>query len=196
MILLFLIPPGPDMAYMLGVGLQGGPRAAVKAISGIATGMSVYAAAVVSGLGQIVSSNPALLDGIKLVGAAYLIWLGYGTFRDARKHVGDAAEPGGRNWYARGLIISLTNPKIMLFFIAVLPQFLGSASNANAQLAMLGAINVLTEFLLYGSLGVFAARFSERFKSNGRAQFIINCIAGSVFVGLAVFIVVEILVTR
>lgn len=61
-ILVFLIPPGPDMAYMLAVGLQGGRRAALKAILGIATGMSIYAAAVVVGLGEIAAAYPQLLN--------------------------------------------------------------------------------------------------------------------------------------
>ena len=72
-ILVFLIPPGPDMAYMLAVGLEGGRRAALKAILGIATGMSVYTAAVVVGLGEVAKSHPDLLTGLKLLGATYLL---------------------------------------------------------------------------------------------------------------------------
>src|SRR5687767_14764105 len=69
-IMLFLVPPGPDMAYMLAVGLQGGRRAALAAIVGIGTGMTIYAAAVVAGIGQIAKSYPLLFDALKLVGAA------------------------------------------------------------------------------------------------------------------------------
>ena len=121
-ILVFLIPPGPDMAYMLAVGLEGGRRAALKAILGIATGMSVYAAAVVVGLGEVAKSHPEWLTGLKLLGAAYLLWLSVTTVRHAREvaAIGDVA--AGR-WYLRGLSVSLTNPKIILFFLAVLPRF-------------------------------------------------------------------------
>jgi hypothetical protein len=68
-ILLFLGPPGPDMAYMLAVGLEGGRRSAVKAILGIGTGMSVYAAAVVAGMGEIARSHPLTLDAVRIMGA-------------------------------------------------------------------------------------------------------------------------------
>lgn len=194
MILLFLVPPGPDMAYMLGVGLQGGPRAALKAILGIATGMTIYAAAVVAGVGQIATSYPAALNAVKLIGAAYLLWLAFGTFKDARKAFGHASDIEAKNWYLRGLLVALTNPKIMLFFLAVLPQFLGSATNPNLQLAMLGAINVTTELVLYGTLGLCAGSLNSRFRANGKAQMWINYLAGTVYVGLAVFIIVDILV--
>lgn len=65
-ILLFLLPPGQDMAYMIAVGLQGGRRAALKAILGIGTGMAVYAAAVVLGLGAIVNAYPLVLDAVRV----------------------------------------------------------------------------------------------------------------------------------
>ncbi|MER7575111.1 LysE family transporter [Streptomyces sp. NPDC126514] len=71
-ILLFLAPPGPDMAYMVAVGLEGGRASAVRAILGIGTGMCVYAAAVVAGMGEIARSHPSVLDSVRMLGAAYL----------------------------------------------------------------------------------------------------------------------------
>lgn len=97
-ILVFLIPPGPDMAYMLAVGLQGGKRAAVKAILGIATGMSIYAAAVIIGLGRIAETHPHLLTALKLLGGAYLLWLAITTVRHARAASAVAKVRAGR-WY-------------------------------------------------------------------------------------------------
>lgn len=194
MILLFLIPPGPDMAYMLAVGLQGGRRAAIKAICGIGTGMSVYAALVIAGVGRVAQDHPMLFNALKLLGATYLAWLAIGTFRTARRPAIGPANAATEHWYARGLLISLTNPKIMLFFLAVLPQFLGEANNITLQLAMLGTVNVFSEMILYGSLGVFAGTFNSRFKQSGRWQTAMNYVAGTVYAVLSLVIFVEVLV--
>src|SRR4051812_20276759 len=83
-ILLFLGPPGPDMVYMIAVGLEGGRRSAVEAILGIGTGMGVYAAATVVGVAKIAESYPVLLDAVRMFGAAYLLWLAFQTMRTAR----------------------------------------------------------------------------------------------------------------
>lgn len=190
-ILLFLAPPGPDMVYMLAVGLESGRRSAVKAILGIGTGMSVYAAAVVIGVGQLAQSHPALLDAVKLFGAVYLLWLAYVTIRSARQMTsGPGSVPAGRS-YLRGVLVSLTNPKLILFFVAVLPQFIGDAQSTQVQLAMLGAVNVATEVVLYGSIGVLAGYFHSRFQGKRRAGVALKYIAGVVYVVLAVVIAAE-----
>ncbi|WP_141206413.1 LysE family translocator [Streptomyces griseorubiginosus] len=192
-IMLFLGPPGPDMAYMLAVGLEGGRRAAVKAILGIATGMSVYAAAVVAGVGQIARSHPSVLDTIRVLGAVYLLWLAFVTMRHARRAIsGHTDVPAGR-WYVRGILVSITNPKIILFFLAILPQFIGSAENPGLQMAILGAIDILMEVILYGSIGVLAGYFQARLAGSTKATAVLNYMASTVYVVLAATITGEIL---
>jgi threonine/homoserine/homoserine lactone efflux protein len=191
--LLFLVPPGPDMAYMLTVGLHGGRRAAVSAILGIGTGMGVYAAAAVAGIGRVAASHPLLFDAVKVLGAAYLLWMAYVTARSAHR---DTSGPTGiepDRWYLRGFLVSLTNPKIMLFYLAVLPQFIGDAQNVTLQLAMLGTANIVAEVVLYGGLGVFAGAFHSRFTGSRKSQAPLYYVACSVYVALAVAIMTEVL---
>ncbi|MES9806692.1 LysE family translocator [Streptomyces cinereoruber] len=192
-ILLFLGPPGPDMAYMLAVGLEGGRRAALKAILGIGTGMSFYATAVVAGLGEIARSHPSVLDAVRIVGAAYLLWLACATLRSARRALGGHGDVGAGRWYLRGLLISLTNPKIILFYLAVLPQFLGDAEAPGAQMALLGAINVLMEVVLYGGIGMLSGFFRTRLTGSSKATVALNYGACVVYVVLAATISVEVL---
>jgi threonine/homoserine/homoserine lactone efflux protein len=191
-ILLFLIPPGPDMAYMVAVGLQGGRRAAVRAILGIGVGMTVYAAAVVFGVGELVRTFPAVLAVLKLLGAAYLLWLAFSTIRGARHATPDqtTSVPAGR-WFTRGVLVSLTNPKVMLFFLAVLPQFLGTAGNATVQLALLGAVNVTAEVVLYGAIGVTAGTLHARFSGSRRATSTLHYVAAAVYLLLALAVIAE-----
>ena len=169
MILLFLGPPGPDMIYMVAVGLEGGRKSAVKAILGIGTGMSVYAVAVIVGIAEIARSYPAALHIVRLLGAMYLLWLAYQTMRNARRETDPQTDIIAGRWYLRGVVISLTNPKIILFFMAVMPQFIGSADDLALQMAMLGAINVLMEVVLYGGIGILAGTFHARFMGAAKA---------------------------
>ncbi|MES9520523.1 LysE family translocator [Streptomyces capoamus] len=192
-ILLFLGPPGPDMAYMLAVGLEGGRRAAVKAILGIGTGMSIYAAAVVAGMGQVARSHPLVLDAVRILGAAYLLWLAFATMRHARRAIsGHSGVTAGR-WYLRGVFVCLTNPKIILFFLAVLPQFIGDAENPGVQMAILGAIDVVMEVVLYGAVGMLAGFFHARLVDSTKATAVLNYTASTVYVLLAGTIFGEIL---
>lgn len=194
-ILLFLIPPGPDMAYMLAVGLESGRRSAVKAILGIGTGMSVYAALVVIGVAEVARSYPVLLDAVKVFGGLYLLWLAFVTVRSARRKAGGATDVSTGRPYLRGVLVSLTNPKVILFFLAVLPQFMGNAHDAGAQLAMLGAINVLIEVLLYGTIGVLAGVFHARFTTSPKAGAVLNYVAAAVYVTLAGIVLTEVITT-
>jgi threonine/homoserine/homoserine lactone efflux protein len=195
-ILLFLAPPGPDMAYMLAVGLEGGRLSALKAILGIGTGMGVYVAAVVAGMGEIARSHPSVLDAVRILGAVYLLWLAYVTMRNARRAISGHGNVVKDGWYLRGVLVSLTNPKIILFYLAVLPQFLGSAGNPELQMAVLGVINVLMEVILYGCIGVLSGFFQARLTGSTKATAVLNYAACTVYVVLATAITVEILLAR
>lgn len=181
------------MAYMLAVGLEGGRRSALKAILGIGTGMSVYATAVVVGVGKVAQSYPLLLDAVKVFGAAYLLWLAYVTIRNARRTASGPSRAATGRPYLRGVLVSLSNPKVLLFFLAVLPQFIGDAQNAAIQLAMLGAVNVLVEVFLYGSLGLLAGTFHLRSEGSGRASALVSYIAGVVYVSLGGAVLADVL---
>jgi threonine/homoserine/homoserine lactone efflux protein len=195
-ILLFLAPPGPDMAYMLAVGLEGGRRSALKAILGIGTGMSIYAAAVVVGMGKVARSHPLVLDAVRIFGAAYLLWLAYVTMRNASRTISGHSDITAGRWYLRGMLVTLTNPKIILFFLAVLPEFIGSAENASLQMAILGATDVLMEVVLYGCIGVLAGAFHARLAGTKKATVVLNYVACTVYVVLAVVIITEFLMTK
>jgi threonine/homoserine/homoserine lactone efflux protein len=192
-ILLFLAPPGPDMAYMLAVGLEGGRLSALRAILGIGTGMSVYAAAVVAGVGEIARSHPSVLDTVRILGAAYLLWLAYVTMRSARRAINGHGDIATGRWYLRGVLVSLTNPKIILFYLAVLPQFMGSAEHPELQMTVLGAINIMMEVSLYGCIGVLSGFFHARLTGSTKATAVLNYAAGAVYAVLATAITVEIL---
>lgn len=189
-----LIAPGPDLAYMVAVGLGGGRRAALSAIVGICSGMGIYAVVVIAGMGTIVASSPLALTLIKMFGAGYLLWLGIGALRSARTAAGNQRTLVVGRWYLRGLLVSITNPKLLLFFIALLPQFIGEAASPTLQLALLSVIDILIEFVLYGTVGLFAGSFQSRFADSSKGGRLLHYISGGVYFALATLVVVDLLV--
>lgn len=185
-VVLICLAPGPDMAYMIAVGIAGGRRAALRAASGVAIGVLVYSLAVAAGLGAVVANSPWAFTALRVIGALYLLWLSISSFRDARRGVDLAGSPGtADHWFRRGLVVNLTNPKMMLFFLAFLPQFGGSAHNPTIQFAMLGLCYMAVGYIIDAAVGLAAGTLQSRLEKSRRAAAILNYVAGAVFLLLA-----------
>jgi len=193
---LICLAPGPDMAYLVGTGLAGGRPAAARAAFGITLGVSVYVAVTAAGLGLVVAAHPRVLTGLQVFGAGYLGWLAWTTWRESRTYGSDravvpagAVGHSGQRWFRRGFIVNLTNPKIMLFFVAFLPQFLGNASSPTVQLLMLGlllqSVGLVVDLFIGWTAGSFRARVQERPEMLRR----LSRASAAVFAGLAVLVV-------
>jgi threonine/homoserine/homoserine lactone efflux protein len=139
--LLLNITPGPDMVYVTGRAMSDGIRGGMVASLGIAGGLLMHIAALAAGVATLLAANPFAYTVIRLAGAAYLIWLGVDAFRDVGANgvvrLPQAENP--RRIFTLGVLTSALNPKIALFFLALLPQFTDPArGNAAVQLVVLG----------------------------------------------------------
>lgn len=183
---LICLAPGPDMAYMVGTGVAGGRRAATRAGLGVASGVSIYAIAVAAGLGALMVNHPGVLTGLQVFGAAYLAWLAYGCYRGARHaRPGGPADTGQRHWFRRGLIVNLTNPKVMVFFLAFLPQFLGRTTHPVVQLLMLGLVFQLVGLVVDLAIGWTAGSVRDRILARPVVQRAMSLASACVFLLLA-----------
>ncbi|MCM1013164.1 Homoserine/homoserine lactone efflux protein [Brevibacterium casei] len=190
---LICIAPGTDLAYMIGVGIAGGRGAALRASAGVAVGVLVYSFVVAAGAGQLVARVPWALTVLQAVGAAYLVWLGIDSLRSARKGVSlNDADTGDHRWFLRGVIVNLTNPKMVLFFLSFLPQFAGDAGSTTAQFITLGLIFMVIGLTVDSLVGVFAGTLQQRLSDSPRAATTLHSVAAAVFFGLAAFVVYEI----
>ena len=142
-----IIVPGPNVLFVVSRSLQMGRAAGLAAVVGGALGVYVQVLAVAIGIGALVERSLLVFNVIKLAGAAYLVYLGIQAFRHRRSLVAALEVPAAgkpvRRMLADGLLVGATNPKIAVFFVAVLPQFADRpAGNVPLQLLLLGAIFV------------------------------------------------------
>ncbi|MCX8522139.1 MAG: LysE family translocator [Rhodoferax sp.] len=180
--------PGPDNIFVLMQSATHGKRAGMLVVLGLCTGLVVHTAAVALGLAAVFAASSAAFVLLKTVGALYLAYLAWAAFR-ATASTGSAAKvPALRAWplYQRGVVMNLTNPKVVFFFLAFLPQFVDPARGAVVlQLAQLGLIFMLSTLLTFGLVSYFAASLGEQLRRSARAQSWINRLASAVFAGLA-----------
>ncbi|MFK3677640.1 LysE family translocator [Microbacterium sp. NPDC090218] len=136
-----IVIPGPSVLFVIGRSLSLGRRAGVLSVVGNALGTVPAVLAVAFGVGAIVASSVIAFTVIKIIGAAYLVWLGVQAIRHRHDHVPDAGRtPASAGKLLRqGFIVGVTNPKTIAFFVAVLPQFVAPAAGPVwAQLLLLG----------------------------------------------------------
>ena len=159
--LLLIMVPGADWAFVLGVSLRG--RSVLPAVGGLVLGYTGIAIVVAAGVGAVVGRSPALLGGLTVVGGCYLIWHGATTFaRPAPAPAAAGAPPAdtGRAVMVRGLGVSALNPKGLLIFLALLPQFTNPRWSwpLTAQLGVLGLVFAASCGAFYLGLGSVARK--------------------------------------
>lgn len=165
--------PGTGVLYTLAVALGRGRRAAVWAAGGCTLGIVPHLAAAALGLAAALHASATLFQAVKLLGVAYLLWLAWGALRGGgalRIERREAAEPGWRTAW-RGTLLNLLNPKLSVFFLALLPPFLsGDPATAGAEMAALGGVFMALTFGVFVLYGAFAAAARDAVLSSERAM--------------------------
>ncbi|QFZ21517.1 LysE family translocator [Saccharothrix syringae] len=186
-----MITPGPDMLFVLGCGMRGGPRAGLLATAGVATSEAVHVAVAAAGLAALFAAVPVAFTVVRVVGAVYLVYLGVRMIRHRGDGAADerAARAGltGRRAFLTGLTTNLLNPKMVTFTIAFLPQFIDPAlGRVWLQFVVLGAILIALEFLVDGTVGLLAGRIGRWLRTRRAARRRIDTATGGIFIGLGV----------
>ena len=191
---LLALTPGPDNIFVLLQSAQRGWRAGMWVVLGLCLGLVGHTAAVALGLAAVFAASSMAFTVLKVVGAAYLAWLAWGALRaPASVHEappGGAAAAGGNGgalrMVGRGVVMNLTNPKVLVFFLAFLPQFADPAQGGMArQIMLLGLVFMLATLLVFGAIACFSGAFGALLQRSARAQRLLNRVAGLVFLGLA-----------
>lgn len=154
--------PGPAVLYVAGQAMRHGAWRALAANAGILSGNAVYFILSALGLAALVAAAAPLFVAIKWLGVAYLAWLGLSELRAAWRGTAPTLDPkpapaGWRMW-RQGLLLQLANPKAILFFTALLPQFVDAKDSIAFQILVLGLTTAVTEFIVLNIYGALAAR--------------------------------------
>jgi len=189
--------PGPDMLMCITAGTRAGPRGAFAAGLGLWVGLTAHSFAAAFGLAALLQTSPYAFDAIRWAGAAYLVWIAIqalrtpapGSSRDPAPTL--AARPHLFTFFRQALITNLLNPKIILFFLAFLPQFADPAAGPLwVQILTLGMIFAFIGIGINVALGSAGGLIAARLSANRGAARWLNRIAALVFVGLAARLVI------
>jgi threonine/homoserine/homoserine lactone efflux protein len=188
--LLLNVTPGPDTAYIIGRSLQLGWRGGAAAALGIGAGCLVHVSAAAIGLSALLAASSAAFTVVKWIGAAYLCFIGLKMLLSRGEAPVAASDSGAisqRQVFLQGALTNALNPKVALFFLAFLPQFVAADSPHKAlAFALLGLIFVFNGTLWCLGVAAFAARAAGRIRQSGRGLAWINRALGSLFVYLGV----------
>jgi len=187
--LVAMITPGPDMLFVLGCGIKGGPRAGLLATAGVASSEAIHVALAAVGLAALFAAVPTAFAVVRVIGGLYLIYLGVQLIRRRKNGVTDVPDAGsgmsGRRAYLNGLVTNLLNPKMVTFTLAFLPQFIDPAlGRVWLQFVVLGVLLIVIEFLIDGSVGVLAGRIGGWLRKRHAARRRIDVATGGLFIGL------------
>jgi threonine/homoserine/homoserine lactone efflux protein len=193
---LITLSPGPDNMMVLGIGMSKGRARGMAFGLGCALGCLSHTLLATIGVSALIAASPAAFTALKVAGGLYLVWLGLQALRSrggAKASVAaDSAEPLPA-MFMRGMLANAINPKVVLFFLSFLPQFVVAAQgHANLQTAALGIIFTAQAALLFGLLGFFSGSVGAWLARRPNAGMWLDRLAGGIFVALGL----KLLVTR
>ena len=183
------LAPGPDNVFVLTQSALHGRRAGLLVTLGLCTGLVAHTAAVALGAAAVLATSALAFTALKLVGAAYLLYLAFGAFRAGAEPLPAGGAPRIDGWrlYRRGVVMNVTNPKVAIFFLAFLPQFTDPArGGVAAQVMLYGALFIGSALAVFSSIAWGAGLIGGWLRRTPRAQVIMNRVAGAVFVALAI----------
>ncbi len=188
------ITPGPDSIYVITRGAAQGPRAGVAAAAGLSTGIIGHTMLCVAGISAVLAASAPAFTVIKLLGAAYLVYLGVRMWRARERPdlAGDGKRRSMAAIYRQSIVMNLLNPKVALFFLAFLPQFVSPAAGPVAvQLTVLGVIFMFVSFAVMSAAGFAGGEIRRLLATSNRAARWIQCTAGGVLVALGIRLAFE-----
>ncbi|EAS20070.1 RhtB/LysE family threonine efflux pump [Flavobacteria bacterium BBFL7] len=192
--LVLALSPGPDNIFVLTQSVARGSKYGIAIASGLITGCIVHTSIVALGFAVIIRDNEWLLYSIKIAGAIYLLYLAYKIFKsDASIEFGDSNTSSQSLWklYKIGITMNLLNPKVTLFFLALLPQFVIQNSYPDwIQIYMLGGVFMLVSLLTFYTIALLGGKAASFIKSSRWFASAMKWTQIIVFIGIAVAILI------
>ncbi|MEY3454547.1 MAG: hypothetical protein RLZZ147_672 [Actinomycetota bacterium] len=195
--ILIILAPGPSVLFTIARAIAWGRLAAIATVIGNASGMFLVSVFVAVGLGPILQSSEFLYNAIQWAGGAYLIYLGYSAIAASKvdaqdMRAGTGSKPTFLTSIKNGFWVGVLNPKSVVFFAAILPQFIDEEkSNVTAQLLLLGAIFALIALISDGAYGLLAGTIRQWLSGDVKRLIFMRLIGGVVMIALGVFTILS-----
>jgi threonine/homoserine/homoserine lactone efflux protein len=179
-----VLTPGPDMMFAMAQGLRGGSRPAVAAAAGISAGTFINSALAGLGLGVVVTAVPWLFGVIRWVGIAYLLWLAWKTLSSPLS--GENVRPvNPARAFRDGLVVNLSNPSVIFFILAFIPQFVDPARSILPQFLIYGGTIAVFGFLVKAGIGLSAGGIGQVLARNRIVERALRWVSATIFGALA-----------
>ena len=194
--MLITVSPGPDNLMVLSIGASRGRIRGMAFGLGCAIGCLSHTLLAALGVSALIKASPVAFTVLKVLGGLYLIYMGWHALKSRGGARVDPAAQRNGEWplklFGRGLVANAINPKVVMFFLAFLPQFVNvSRGDAPWQIAQLGVTFTLQGALLFGLLGYFAGVIGQWLNRRERAGLWLDRVAGTIFVGLGLKLIVS-----
>lgn len=185
------ISPGPDLIYILSRTIAQGRKIGIASSLGVCTGALVHVGAAALGLSAVLATSAVAFSLVKYIGAAYLVYLGIKAFRSAGTHGGLPQHSVGnaKPWTAfkQGVMIDVLNPKVAIFFMAFLPQFVRPGSgHPTIQIVILGMLVIMVAMVVEAAFVMAAGQTTTILRKNRKIAVLLNRLLGSVFIALGI----------
>ena len=186
---LLTIAPGPDIVYVLTRGIAQGRRAGFAAALGFATGVVFHTALAALGIAALIRSSEFAFSLVRYAGAAYLVYLGIRTLMSRGGFELNKDNSSIALWtvYKQSVIGNVLNPKVTLFFLSFLPQFINvNAGHVELQMVLLGVLFMLQTVLIFGAVAFFSGVIGDKLRTNSSVADRLNVFAGVIFIALGI----------
>lgn len=185
------IAPGPDNIFVLTQSALFGGRAGLATTFGLVSGLSIHTLAVAVGVATLLRASTFAFTMLKIFGAGYLCWLAWLSLRAGASSANSSKRvfPGYLALYRRGVIMNVTNPKVMLFFLAFLPQFCRPGAGPYwLQIIYFGALFMIATITVFCPIACMGGRLAIWFNKSAKAQILLHRVAAAIFLALALML--------
>jgi len=181
------LAPGPDNLFVLSQSVTHGWEAGLEVTFGLCTGLLFHTVAVVLGLAAVLQASTVAFTIVKVIGVGYLLFLAWKAFTAKTQELGIADRLSKGGFYRRGVIMNLINPKISIFFLAFLPQFVSPENGfVTMQVITLGSMFIMATIVVFGAVAFMGGALRDFLVRSPKAQTIMNKTSGVVLASLAI----------
>ena len=179
--------PGPDNLFVMSNSALRGWKIGLYTTLGLCTGLIGHTILVAIGVSVVFQTSAIAFNGLKIIGAFYLVYLAWLSIQNKELNLGKASQnSSNKSYYLTGVVMNLTNPKVAIFFLVFLPQFVNSNNNVSSQIFLLGLLFIISAFFVFTSIAYLSSFLEGTLKKSKTINKNLNLVAALIYIALAV----------